>query len=278
MTDPMISTADLAARLGDPRLRVLDASWHLDGRDGRAAWREAHLPGAGFFDIDGISDHAIALPHMLPGPDAFAAALGELGVAADDAIVIYDQHGLFSAARAWWSLRVMGASDVRVLDGGLPKWTAEGRPVETGSTAAKPAQFEARFNPTLISDLKEMRAIIETGSQQIVDVRPGPRFRAEVPEPRAGLRGGHMPGAKNLPYAELIAADGTLKSAEELRAVLTRAGIDAERPTTVSCGSGVTAPILALALARLGREDVAVYDGSWTEWGGLADTPVVTGA
>lgn len=278
MSDPMISTAELAARLGDPKLRILDASWHLDGRDGRGPWRETHLPGAVFFDIDGISDPHTPLPHMLPTPEAFAAAVGALGVAADDGIVVYDQHGLFSAARAWWSLRVMGASDVRVLDGGLPKWVAENRPVETGEPPVRPAVFVPQFRPALLKRLADVQAIVASGGEQIVDLRPGPRFRAEVAEPRAGVRGGHMPGARNLPYAELIAADGTLKAEAELRAVLAAHGIDPDQATTATCGSGVTAPILALALARLGHTEVAVYDGSWTEWGGRPDTPVVTGA
>jgi thiosulfate/3-mercaptopyruvate sulfurtransferase len=278
MTDPMITTADLAEKLGQPNLRLLDASWHLDGRDGRGPWREAHIPGARFFDIDAISDQHTPLPHMLPTPQAFAAALGVLGVAADDAIVVYDQHGLFSAARAWWSLRVMGACDVRVLDGGLPMWIAEGRPLETGEPANHPAVFVANLQPRLLKTLETMEAMVRTGGEQIVDVRPGPRFRGEVAEPRAGLRGGHMPGAKNLPYAELIASDGTLKTQADLRTVLTAAGIDPERATTATCGSGVTAPILALAMARLGHDAVAVYDGSWTEWGGRPDTPVATGA
>jgi thiosulfate/3-mercaptopyruvate sulfurtransferase len=278
MTDPMISTADLAVRLGDPKLRVLDASWHLDGRDGHGPWRASHIPGAAFFDIDAISDPDTSLPHMLPSPQAFAAAMGALGVSADDAIVVYDQYGLFSAARAWWSLRAMGASDVRVLDGGLPKWRTESRPLESGGRAIAPAFFHARPLPELVRDLAEMRVLVESGAEQIADVRPAARFRGEAPEPRHGLRGGHMPGAVNLPYATLLNPDGTMKSADALAALFAQNGLNPERPTVTTCGSGVSAPILALALARLGHDEVAVYDGSWTEWGGQEDTPVVTGA
>jgi thiosulfate/3-mercaptopyruvate sulfurtransferase len=278
MTDPLISTADLAARLGDPNLRVLDASWHLDGRDGHGPWRAAHIPGARFFDIDAISDPHTALPHMQPTPEDFAKAMGALGVAADNVIVVYDQYGLFSAARAWWSLRAMGADEVRVLDGGLPKWRAEGRPLESGGQSIAPAVFHARARPELVRDLAQMRTLVERGSEQIADVRPAPRFRGEAPEPRHGLRGGHMPGAVNLPYATLLTEAGVMKPAEDLRALFAEAGLDLERPTVTTCGSGVSAPILALALARLGHDTVAVYDGSWTEWGGQADTPVAVGA
>lgn len=277
MSDPLISTPELQAGLGDADLRVLDASWFLDGRDARAAWREAHIPGAGFFDIDAISDRESPLPHMLASPQTFAASAGALGLGRDDRIVVYDQQGLFSAARVWWSLRAMGAGRVQVLDGGLPKWRAEGRPVESGEPAVAPASFEARFRPDLVRDFDGVRAALVSGAGQVVDARPAARFLGEAPEPRAGLRSGHMPGARNLPFGTLLNADGTMKGRADLTAVFAAAGIDPARPVTATCGSGVTAAIIALALARLGRDDVAIYDGAWAEWGARADAEVVTG-
>lgn len=277
MEDPMISTGALQARLGAADLRILDASWFLDGRDARAGFRAAHIPGAVFFDLDAISDRSSPLPHMLPKPFDFSAAVGALGVGDQDDIVVYDQAGLFSAARVWWTFRVMGAERVRVLDGGLPKWLAEARPTESGETERPRAVFACRPRPHLVADLDTMRAMVADPDRQVADARPAARFRGEAVEPRPGLRSGHMPGACNLPFGAVLDPDGTLKSVEGLRAAFAEAGIDPDRPVTTTCGSGVTAAILSLALARLGR-DAPVYDGAWAEWGARADTEVAVGA
>jgi thiosulfate/3-mercaptopyruvate sulfurtransferase len=280
MSDPLVSTAWLAERLGSAELGLVDASWFMpgDARTGGKAYAAGHIPGAVFFDIDAIADHSTDLPHMLPTPDAFADAAGNLGLRRDLTIVVYDAQGIFSAPRVWWTLRTMGFPEVFVLDGGMPKWRAEGRPIETAMPYPVAATIEPAFDPSLVRDLDAMRGVLERHEAQVIDARPGPRFRAEVPEPRTGLRGGHMPGALNVPFGGLIHADGTMKSAPELRAAFEAAGADLDGPIVTTCGSGVSASLLALALARLGRDDVAVYDGSWTEWGGRADTAVVTGA
>lgn len=273
--NPLMPTDELAARLGEAGLRVVDASWHLDGRDGRAEFEAARIPGAVFFDLDGVSDRNSPLPHMLPTPEAFAASMGALGLTADEAIVVYDAAGLFSAARAWWMLTVMGARDVRVLDGGLPKWRAEGRTIDTGPTSPPvTALFEARLNPEQVVD-RETVARSLAGGEQVADARGAPRFRGEAAEPRPGVRAGHMPGARNLPYAALLNADGTMKRGAALEAAFRDAGIDPDRPVITTCGSGVTAAILSLGLAELGRSS-RLYDGSWAEWGGREDTAVVT--
>ncbi len=277
---PLISTAGLAARLGDPTLVVLDASWFMPGvpRDPAAEFRERHIPGAAFFDIDAISDRTTDLPHMLPPPAEFEAAVRAFGVNPDTDVVVYDSEGVFSAPRAWWEFRAMGHDRVHVLDGGLKAWLAEGRPVESGEPTARAAgTFRAQPRAALVRDLDEMRAIVRNRAEQVVDARAGPRFRAEVPEPRAGLRSGHMPGARNLPFSALVQPDGRLAAPDALEAAFHGAGVDLAAPIVTTCGSGLTASVLALGLARLGREDVAVYDGSWTEWGGRDDTPVVTG-
>ncbi|WP_309605487.1 3-mercaptopyruvate sulfurtransferase [Phenylobacterium sp.] len=280
MSDPLVSTAWLAERLGAADLQVIDATWFMPGdpRTGREGFGAAHIPGAVFFDIDAIADPATDLPHMLPPPRAFAAAAGALGLRRDATVVVYDGQGVFSAPRVWWTLRTMGFAKVRVLDGGLPKWRAEGRAVESACVAPAPTVLHAVFEPALVADLTSVRDLLDRRAAQVIDARPGPRFRAEVPEPRAGLRGGHMPGARNVPFGGLIATDGTMKSADELRAAFDAGGVDLSAPIVTTCGSGISAAVLALALARLGREDVAVYDGSWIEWGGRADTPVATGA
>lgn len=276
--DPMASTAWLVERLGDPAIRAVDATLPLVGQPGRGrdVYDAGHIPGAVFFDINAIADPDTDLPHMLPSPAAFAEAAGELGLGRDHTVVVYDAHGLYSAARVWWTLRTMGYADVFVLDGGLKKWRAEGRPLETAEPAARPAQVTPAFDAALVRDLIAVRDALQTGSAQVVDARSAGRFTAEAPEPRASLRSGHMPGALNLPFDRLVNPDGTLKAAGELRAAF--AHVDLARPIVTTCGSGVTAAVLALALARLGRFDVAVYDGSWTEWGGRPDTAVVTGA
>lgn len=276
MSDPMISTEELAARLGEAGVRLVDASWHLVERDARKDYLEGHLPGAVFFDIDAIADTDTDLPHMLPTPAAFADAVGALGISDRDTIVVYDSVGMFSAARVWWTFRAMGATDVRVLDGGLPKWLAEGRPVERGETIPAPASFVPRFRRGLVRDLAALKHELDGREVQVVDARPADRFTGAAPELRPHLRSGHMPGARNVPLARII-DQGRLRPADELRAIFAAAGVDPATPVTATCGSGITAAGLVLALARLGNDDAAVYDGSWAEYGARKDTPVVTG-
>lgn len=279
MADPLVSTAWLAERLGDPEVQVVDATWFMPGEGvGRESYAAGHIPGAVFFDIDEVSDRASDLPHMLPSPEAFAEAAGGLGLRRDATVVVYDAHGIFSAPRVWWTLRTMGFPKARVLDGGLRKWRAERRPMETSPRKTPSTMLESVFDRKLVRDLYAVRDLLERREAQLVDARSGARFRGEAPEPRAGLRSGHMPGACNVPWGEMVNPDGTMKPAEGLRAAFEAAGVDLAKPIVTTCGSGVSAALLALALARLGREDVAVYDGSWTEWGGRPDTPVVTGA
>lgn len=277
--DPVVSTGWLAERLGTPSLRVVDGSWHMpaEARNGREEHLQVHIPGAVFFDIDAIADQTTDLPHMLPTPDAFAKAAGALGLSRDADIVVYDVHGIRSAARVWWTLRAMGYDKVHVLDGGLRKWLAEGRPVESGAVTPTTVEVAPKFDPGLVRAADDVRQILASGAARMVDARSAARFTGEAPEPRAGLQSGHMPGAANVPWEKVIADDGTLRPPAELTAVFEAGGIDLAAPIVTTCGSGVTASVLALALARLGLERTAVYDGSWTEWGGLADAPVVTG-
>ena len=277
--DPMVSTDWLAERLDDPKIHVFDASWFMPGspRDPDTEYAAAHIPGAVRFDIDALSDQASPLPHMLSTPSEFATAMRRLGLNTDSTAVVYDSEGLFSAARAWWNLRAMGHEASFVLEGGLPRWIAEGRAVETGWREPDHGNFKAHPRTDLVEDLEAVRETLERKSAQVVDARSAARFSGEAPEPRAGLRGGHMPGAFNLPSSAVI-EDGSLLPAGRLREAFHAARIDTLAPIVTTCGSGVSAAILALALARLGRLDVPVYDGSWTEWGGRADTPVATGA
>ena len=276
--DPMVSTEWLAEHLDEPGVVIIDASWFMPGtpRDARAEHAQVHIPGAVFFDIDEISDHANPLPHMLAEPADFATHVRRLGVEPDSEVVIYDSEGLFSAPRVWWNFRVMGHDAVSVLDGGLRKWLAEARSVEAGWPQREHGEFKAHYQPALVHDLGQMRGVLETKAEQVIDARPAARFHGEAPEPRAGLRGGHMPTAKNLPSASLVQTDGTLADKQTLARLFADAGADLDLPIVATCGSGVSAAILALGLARLGRWDVPVYDGSWSEWGGRSDTPIET--
>jgi thiosulfate/3-mercaptopyruvate sulfurtransferase len=276
--DPLVTTDWLARRLTDPDVRVVDGTWHMPqtGRDARAEFEAAHIPGAVFFDIDAIADRSTTLPHMLPSAEDFAAAVGALGIGNGHRVVVYDVRGVVSAARVWWTFRAFGHDAVSVLDGGLRKWQAEGRRVEPGHPAPARQAFTPRLRPELVRDLEAMRANLDGSSAQVLDARSAGRFAGIEPEPRAGLRGGHIPGSLNLPYETLYRADGTLRPPDELRVAITAAGVDLARPVVTSCGSGVTASVLALALYLVGRQDVAVYDGSWSEWGARADTPIAT--
>ncbi|MGH7355713.1 MAG: 3-mercaptopyruvate sulfurtransferase [Candidatus Rokuibacteriota bacterium] len=274
--DALVTTEWLARERGAPDLRVVDGSWHMPQlkRDARAEFVAAHVPHAVFFDIDAIADRSTPLPHMLPRPQAFADAVGALGIGDGDRVIVYDSRGVVSAARVWWTFRVFGHDAVAVLDGGLPKWRAEGRPLDSGVPSSAPRAFGARFRPALVRDLDALRANLKTQREQVLDARSPGRFHGTEPEPRAGLRPGHIPGSLNLPYDALYRSDGTLLGTEELRRAFTASGLDPAKPVVTSCGSGVTASVLALALHRLGRDDVAVYDGSWSEWGARDDTPV----
>mgnify|MGYP001301418131 CR=1 FL=1 len=275
---PLVSTEWLASRLGEAGVKVVDASWYLPtaGRDAAAEFRAEHIPGAVFFDIDTISDRSSPLPHMLPTAEEFAKAAGALGIAETDTIVVYDGAGLFSAPRVRWTFRVMGAENVFVLDGGLPKWKAEGRPLESGEAKPASAVFHARLDEAAVAALPDVRAALANGSAQVVDARPGDRFRGEAPEPRPGLRAGHMPGARNVPFSDVL-KDGRLKSPADLASVFAAAGVDPEKPVVASCGSGVSAAVVGLALETVGAAPARIYDGSWAEWGAREATDVVTG-
>lgn len=276
MMDPLVTTEWLTAHLADPDVRVVDASWHMPAaqRDPRVEFEAAHIPGAVFFDIDAVADRTTDLPHMLPSADELAAAVGALGIGNEHRVVVYDTRGVMSAARVWWTFRAFGHDAVVVLDGGFKKWLAEGRAVESGRAAPEPRKFAARARPELVRDLRAMLDNLETGGAQVLDARSAGRFAGTEPEPRAGLRAGHIPGSLNLPVDALSRPDGTLRPVEELRTAFAAAGLDPERPVVTSCGSGVTASVLALGMYRIGRTDVAVYDGSWSEWGARPDTPI----
>ncbi|MCC6805774.1 MAG: 3-mercaptopyruvate sulfurtransferase [Anaerolineae bacterium] len=273
-----VSTEWLAAHLDDPGIVVVDGSWHLPGtRDAAAEYAAGHIPGAVFFDIDSVADTDNPLPHMLPTPERFAEAVGALGIDERQRIVVYDSVGLASAPRVWWTFRIMGARDVVILEGGLPKWRAEGRPVTDAPTSRRPRAFRAAPAPDPVRDLAAVRANVDTAAFQLLDARPRARFLGEAPEPRAWVRSGRVPGSFSLPSTEVV-ADGALRDEAALRAAIAAAGIDLAKPVVTSCGSGVNAAILTLALDTLGVPS-AIYDGSWTEWGDSArsDLPIATG-
>ena len=268
----------LEKRLGTPGLSIVDASWYLPAqkRDAKAEYEAGHIPGAIFFDQDEVVDPDSKLPHTLPDPATFARHAGSMGISADDTIVVYDGPGVFSAPRVWWMFRVMGVFQVYVLDGGFDRWKAAGRPVTAEQTKVAPNIFHVDFDPSRVASLDEMKGIVASGESQIADARPAGRFAGEEPEPRAGVRGGHMPGAKSLP-ASTLSRDGKLLPPEELKRRLEEAGVDLSKPVVTSCGSGITAAVITLALETLGHSANRLYDGSWTEWGGRSDTPVVKG-
>lgn len=276
---PFTVDADwLQERLGEPGLVIVDASWYLPAqkRDARAEYDAAHIPGARFLDQDAVSDPDSVLPHTLPSPRHFSQYVGSMGVSADDTIIVYDGPGFFSAPRAWWMFRVMGVFQTYVLDGGFDGWKAAGRPVTAEPTKMAPSVFHADFDAGRVASLADMRRIVETRESQIADARGPGRFAGTEPEPRSGVRSGHMPGARNLPYS-VLSENGKLLPKERLREVIEGAGIDLSKPVITSCGSGITAAAITLALETLGHTQNRLYDGSWTEWGGLSDTPVVTG-
>jgi len=278
--DALVSTEWLAAHLNSPDVRIVDGSFFLPAqkRDPKAEYAQQHIPGAVFFDIDEIADTDSSLPHMLPSQEKFSSRVRKLGLGDGNKIVIYDTSPMTGACRVWWMFRAMGHKDVAVLDGGLPKWEAEGRPVTDDPTAPRDRHFTARLDNTLVRSIDDVRGLLDSKREQVVDARAANRFRGEVPEPRAGLRSGHMPGAFNLPYNELIdPATGTMLPADKLAARIAASGIDPAKKVTASCGSGVTACVVALGLYLTGAPEAAIYDGSWTEWGGRADTPIVTG-
>lgn len=274
----VVSADWLENELGSPDLKILDASFYLpaQNRDADAEYAAGHIPGAMRFDHDKVADLSSNLPHMAPSPEVFAEAVGRMGISETDRIVVYDGPGIFSAPRGWWLLRTMGAKQVFVLDGGFDGWKAQGRPVETAIPSPAPAVFRPDFRADKIIDFESMLAIVKDGSRQIADARPAGRFAASEPEPRAGMRSGHMPGAASLPSSS-FSVNGKLRPLPELRKLIDDAGIDLNRSVVTSCGSGITAAIITLALESLGHENNALYDGSWTEWGGRDDTPIVTG-
>ncbi|ACF02629.1 Rhodanese domain protein [Rhodopseudomonas palustris TIE-1] len=279
-TDPLVSTDWLAERLGDPSVKIIDASFKMPGVLPLPAddYLAAHIPGAVFFDVDAVSDHTSSLPHMYPSADQFARDVEALGISSGDTVVAYDAGGWVAAPRAWWMFLSFGHANIHILDGGLKKWVAEGRPTEAGKPTIAPGRFSAKFDPSFIRSRDQLVANLDSGTEQVIDARAAPRFEGSVAEPRPGLRAGHIPGSRNLPYNELFdAATGTMKPLAELRQAFERAGLDLGRPVVTSCGSGVSAAVLTLALYRLGVRGSALYDGSWSEWGLQDGPPVATG-
>ena len=281
LDDPrtLVSTQWLESHLKDPDLRVLDASWYLPdaGRDPKGEYLASHIPGARFFDIDEITDQRSSLPHMAPPPEKFISRMRAMGVGDGHQVVVYDTAGLFSAARVWWTFRLMGKTDVAVLDGGFRKWQAEGRPVEDMTPVVRDRHMTVQRQASLTKDVTQVAHASKLGDTEIIDARSAARFRGEVAEPRAALRSGHIPGSKNVPYPLLLNPDGTMKDLAGLRAAFAEAGVDLTRPAITTCGSGVTAAILSLALERLGHRNHALYDGSWAEWGMYDDLKVAKG-
>jgi len=278
--DPLVSTEWLAAHLGDANVKVVDASFKLPGVLPLPAddFLAAHVPGAVFFDVDAVSDHSSSLPHMYPDAAQFACDVGALGISSDDTVVVYDSGGWVAAPRAWWMFLSFGHARIKVLDGGLKKWRAEGRAIETGAASPKPGRFAATFDPSYVRSKAQLVDNLSSHREQVVDARPANRFDGSAAEPRPGLRGGHIPGSRSVPYAKLFdAASGTMKPLDELRAAFGAAGLDLAKPVVTSCGSGVSAAVLTLALYRLGVRGSALYDGSWSEWGMTDGPPVATG-
>lgn len=279
-TDPLVSTEWLAKHLHDKNVKVVDASFKMPGvlPLPKEDYERAHIPGAVFFDVDAIADHSNSLPHMFPEAEQFGRDVGTLGVGNADTVVVYDSGGWVAAPRAWWMFLSFGHDKVRVLDGGLKKWLAEGHPVQGGNKMIKPATFKAKFDARRVRSIEQLTANLASRAEQVIDARAKERFEGSVPEPRPGLRGGHIPGSRNLPYNLLFdAVTGTMKPLDELRATFAGAGVDLQKPIATSCGSGVSAAVLTLALYRLGVENPALYDGSWTEWGQPGGPEVATG-
>jgi thiosulfate/3-mercaptopyruvate sulfurtransferase len=279
--DPLVSTDWLAARLDDPRVKIIDASFKMPGvlplpvED----YLAAHLPGAVFFDVDHIADRSDPRPHMFPNAEQFARDVAALGISSADTVVAYDAGGWVAAPRAWWMFLSFGHRDVKVLDGGLKKWLREGRPTHSGKVAPKPGKFQARLDPSYVRSQQQLIGNLETHAEQLIDARPRPRFEGSVAEPRPGLRPGHIPGSRNVPYAELFDANtGAMKSLDDLRQAFENAGVDMAKPIVTTCGSGVSAVVVTLALYRLGVRGSALYDGSWSEWGLPDGPPVATGS
>ncbi len=275
----LVSTAWLAAHIRDPDIRVLDASWYLPdaGRDAKAEYSAAHIPGARFFDIDEIADTRSGLPHMAPPTEKFISRMRAMGVGDGHQVVVYDGSGLFSAARVWWTFRLMGKRDVAVLDGGLPKWQAEGRAVEDMPPILRDRHITVQRQAALVKDVTQVAAASKLGDHTIIDARAPGRFAGEEPEPRPGVKSGHIPGSVNVHYRTLLNDDGTMKPTTELKAVFQAAGADLAKSAITTCGSGITAAIVSLALERIGKRDHALYDGSWAEWGMYGDLKVARG-